>query len=49
MRQVLGRCKASKADDVVAYFEAFATQQMPKKWRTRKKWIKIKKKCGHKK
>ena len=27
MRQVLGRCKASKADDVVAYFEAFATQQ----------------------
>jgi hypothetical protein len=25
MRQVLGRCKASKADDVVAYFKAFAT------------------------
>ncbi len=40
MRQILGRCKASKADDVVAYFEAFATQQMPKNWRTRKKCIK---------
>ena len=29
MRQVLGRCKAPKADDIVACFEAFATQQMP--------------------
>jgi len=37
MRQVLGRCKASKAHDVVACFEAFATQQMTKNWRTRKK------------
>ena len=41
MRQVLGRCKASKADDLVAYFEAFATQQMTKNWRTRKKYMKI--------
>ena len=40
MRQVLGRCKASKADDVVAYFEAFAAQQMRENWRTRKKCIK---------
>lgn len=31
MRQVLGKCKASKADDPVACFEVFATQQMPKK------------------
>jgi len=37
MRQVLGKCKASKADDVPAYFVAFETQQMPKNWRTRKK------------
>ena len=42
MRQVLGRCKASKADDVVAHFEAFATLQMTKNWRTRKKYMKIK-------
>ena len=42
MRQVLGRCKALKADDVVAYFKAFATQQMPKNWRTRKKCFEIK-------
>ena len=27
MRQVLVRCKASKADNVVAYFEAFAKQR----------------------
>ena len=37
MRQVLGRCKASKANDVVAYFEVFTAQQMPKNWCTRKK------------
>jgi hypothetical protein len=37
MRKVLGRCKAAKADNVAAYFEAFATQQMTKNWRTRKK------------
>ena len=37
MHQVLDRCKALKADDVNAYFKAFATQQMPKNWRTRKK------------
>jgi hypothetical protein len=30
MRHVLGKCKASKADNLVASFEAFATQQMPK-------------------
>ena len=41
MRQVLGRCKALKAHDVVAYFEDFATRQMPENWRTRKKCIKI--------
>ena len=32
MRQVLRIYKASKADDVGACFEAFATQQMPKNW-----------------
>ena len=42
MRQGLDRSKASKADDVVVGFEASATQQMPKNWRTRKKWIIIK-------
>jgi hypothetical protein len=42
MRQVLGRCKASKAHDVFAYSEALATKHMPKNWRTRKKGLKIK-------
>ena len=42
MRQVLVRCKASKDEDVIPYFEAFAAQQMPKNWCTRKKCLKIK-------
>ena len=39
MRQVLARCLASKAHDFFSKpcFEAFATQQSPKNWRTRKK------------
>jgi len=40
MRQVLDRCKASKADDGVIYPEASATQHMTKDWSTRKKCIK---------